>query len=134
MYDFIRVFAIILVMIFSMVQSANISVYARSSKYLKEDIEVAAHDAALQIDPEEMSNGDFVIDKDKAKEAFNNTFQKNTGMVAGDYKILTFEIFDDSNSTFPLKYKHPTYDVEDIFLGPSVFAIVETKSNKYFNA
>lgn len=117
----------------SLVQNDSLSKFSRASKYTKEDIEVAAHDAALQIDRFELAEGNTVIDPDRALAVFKETFSINTGMSSDDFKITTFEIFDESNSSFPYVYEHPIYEVEETFQGPTVAVVVELNSSGYFD-
>lgn len=132
MSEIIRVLFIVLLSVSSLVMSMNISVFARSTKFLKEDIEIAVHDASLAIDEIALSNGQIVFNETKAKDNFIASFESNTGFSSNDYKILDFKVFDQTNSTFPVKYEPVNINFEDTFSEPTVFAIVETTTKKYF--
>jgi murein DD-endopeptidase MepM/ murein hydrolase activator NlpD len=135
MGEMLRVIIIVGFALSSLILNMNISTYARSSKFLKEDLEIALHDAAISpnaIDESKLSNGEFVFDKAEAKQIFQESFESNTGISSTDYKILKFEAFDDSNSSFPVTYKPSDIKFEDTFDGPTIIAVIETDRNKYF--
>ena len=62
MAEHLRMILLVAVSVLMMVMSIDISQYSRSTKYLKEDLEVAVHDAALQIDPLALAEGQIVLD------------------------------------------------------------------------
>lgn len=132
MSEILRMIFVVLLSVSCMVMSMNISTLARSSKYLKEDMEVAVHDASLAIDETALSNGDIIFDKTKAEDNFKQSLESNRGFSPSDYKILDFEVFDKTNSTFPVQYKPSNLDFSDTFTEPTVFAVVETTTKKYF--
>lgn len=132
MNEQIRVIFVVILSVSCMVMSMNISTYARSTKYLKEDLEIAVHDASLAIDQTQLGEGTFKIDRDKALDQFKESFEYNTGLTEGDYIINDFQVFDETNSTFPVEYQPSNLDFKDTFLSPSVVAVVETTTKKYF--
>lgn len=132
MSEIIRILFVVLLSVSSLVMSMNISVLARSTKFLKEDIEIAVHDASLAIDEIALSNGQIVFDEAKAKDNFIASFESNTGFSSSDYKILDFKVFDNTNSTFPVEYSPTNINFTDTFSDPTVFAVVESTTKKYF--
>lgn len=116
-----------------MVMQINISQQNRAVKYLKEDLEVAVHDAALQIDVMAMSEGHIVFEQDKALEVFKETFERNTNLTSNDYNIVEVAYIDDTTvSSFPHTYESPNYDFKDTFFYPTMLVIVETETQKFF--
>lgn len=133
MGDLIRTLFIVLMAVMGLTLNMNIATYAKSSKYLKEDLEVAVHDASLELKKDELANGKLVFDPVKAKQTFKESLKDNTGFQEGkDYKILEFQVLDQSNSKFPVKYKANTLKFQDTFKNPTLVAIVETTTKKYF--
>ncbi|EJQ01717.1 M23 family metallopeptidase [Bacillus cereus] len=133
MGDLIRTLFIVLMAVMGLTLNMNIATYAKSSKYLKEDLEVAVHDASLELKKDELANGKLVFDPLKAKQTFKESLKDNTGFQEGkDYKILEFQVLDQSNSKFPVKYKANTLKFQDTFQNPTLVAIIETTTKKYF--
>ncbi|MBU8732493.1 M23 family metallopeptidase [Cytobacillus oceanisediminis] len=132
MAEILRMLFVVVFAISSLVMSMNISTYARSTKYLKEDLEIAVHDAALSLDEVSISNGVFAFDKDEAMERFKESLEVNAGLSPGEYTINDFQVFDESNSVFPLNYEPANINFKDTFINPTVVAIIETTTKKYF--
>lgn len=128
----IKMIYLVLASVLMMVMMANISVQARAVKFIKEDLEIAVHDAALQQNKTELAKGKFVFDKDKALTAFKDSIKANTGIPESNYDIIEFKIFDDSNSTFPVSYKSDKVKFEDVFSHPTILVVWGTTTNKYF--
>ncbi|MBL5768431.1 M23 family metallopeptidase [Heyndrickxia sporothermodurans] len=128
----IKIIFVVLIAVYGLVMNMNLSTSARSTKYLKEDLEIAVHDAALFQDQQKLANGEFVFDKNKAEQEFKNSFKQNTGLTDSEFKIIEFKIFDQSNSTFPVTYKATNVKFEDVFSSPTIVAVIETTVNKYF--
>lgn len=112
--------------------SINLSTYAKSSKYLKEDMEVAVHDAALSLDEEYLSEGLLVFDRDEAMNVFKESIKLNTGMTDNEYELVEFQVFDQSNSIFPVEFNSDVVEFQETILYPTVLAILRTKTNKYY--
>lgn len=134
MQKFITSFVTVIIAVTAMVLSTNLSILARSMQYLKEDLEIAVHDASLQIDTEELSNGRIKFDEVRALKTFKESFELNSGIRPDEYEILDFKVFDHSNATFPVFYSSNVADFQDTFLYPTVLAIVKTTTDKYFFA
>ncbi|WP_368502671.1 hypothetical protein AB3N04_00825 (plasmid) [Alkalihalophilus sp. As8PL] len=132
MGEMIRVLIVVTVIAVNFIAMTELSTFSRSAKYIKEDMEIAVHDAALQLNTAELAQGQIVFNEGKALDTFHETFQLNSGMNEGDYEVIEFIVMDDSNSIFPEIYVHPVYGFEDIVMGPSVIALVESSSDQYF--
>jgi hypothetical protein len=143
MRQVIRVWAIITFMVLVWVMQFNQVTDYKSSKYLKEEMELGLHDAGLFIKLDRLAEGYVVFDKDLSYNAFVNSIRMNTNLAdlqptgssffEDEFKVLRFEVFDDSNTVFPYTYQDPTYSFQDTFLGPSIFVIIETYGPRYFN-
>nr|ADU03090.1 hypothetical protein pBMB0558_00120 [Bacillus thuringiensis serovar chinensis CT-43] len=83
MGDLIRTLFIVLMAVMGLTLNMNIATYAKSSKYLKEDLEVAVHDASLELKKDELANGKLVFDPIKAKQTFKESLKDNTGFQEG---------------------------------------------------
>ncbi|MFD1609811.1 M23 family metallopeptidase [Oceanobacillus luteolus] len=123
-----------------MIVSINISTYSKQSKFLKEDLEVAVHDASLKIDKEALSNGYIVFDQTAALETFEETLEINTGLREGeDYTITAFEFFDHDTQTSGYACENPANPLYEFNYGsqtftitcPTILAIISYKSNNY---
>lgn len=133
MHNFITTLLIVLFAVLSLTISTNLSTLSRTSQYLKEDIEIAVHDASLQIDNEQLANGTLIFDHDKAYETFIESFELNTGLTNNkDYKIVEFTALDHSNTTFPIDYESNSSSFEDTFFYPTIIAVIETDTKMYF--
>lgn len=133
MEHILRMVAVAFVAVFGMLLNHDISTRAQTLHYLKEDLEIALHDAALQIDATELGLGRIVFDQDKAIQTFHESFQKNTGLSKDDYELIEIEFFDQSNTTsFPVEYEAELVKFSDVFTAPTVVAFVQTKQDAYF--
>ncbi|HET7628051.1 MAG TPA: hypothetical protein VFK44_06630 [Bacillales bacterium] len=153
MRETIRVWAISTLMIFAMVWQMNTIADADASKYLKEDLEIAVHDAAMCIDYRKLAEGIIIFDKKRAKQAFLDSLAANSHMkpvhassldmhpkpgsfFQDAFKVVTFDIIDDSHPDvdgFPYSYHHPLYDMDIVYDGPTIVAVVETYGPRYFS-
>lgn len=122
----------------------NLVTDIKGSHYLKEDLELALHDAGLFIRSEQLADGFVVFDRAKAYESFVLSFEKNTNLknlkpvtdqfYQDEFRVLAFEVFDDSNTnSYPFIYRHPIYSFEQRFDGPTIVAIIETFGPRYFS-
>lgn len=132
MEHLIKVLFLVGIVVSSLILNMNLSTHARSTKYLKEDVELAVHDAAIELVEEELADGNIVFDVDEAKKRFKKSLETNTGMASDEYKILDFTVYDDSNSTFPVEYKPSNLLFEDQFSSQTIVAAIETTTEKYF--
>jgi hypothetical protein len=150
MRETLRVWAIVTLMIFSMVFQMNTMADANGNKYLKEDLELAVHDAAMCIDYSRLAEGEILFDKDRAMQAFIDSLAVNAHMqpisvgsldmepkqesfFKDRFKVVTFKILDDSNiNKFPYTYHHPYYNMDVTYGGPTIVAVIETYGPRYF--
>lgn len=128
----VKAFFVVILAVSGLVMNMNLSTFSRSTQYLKEDLELAVHDAALEIDFKELANGKFVFDVNRARSEFKDSFKKNTGLTENDYKILEFKALDNSNTQFPYTYKSNNSKFENILFSPSLIVIIETSTESYF--
>src|SRR5690554_4919881 len=131
MNDILRFIFIILVTINLLFMQLDLSTKARTVKYLKEDLEIAVHDAALALDDDMFSRGYFVFDEDQARENFIESFELNTGIDSENYNIQLFKVFDQSNTEFPYEFEDQVTGFSDIILYPTVVAVVNTTVSNY---
>ncbi|MEQ2529101.1 M23 family metallopeptidase [Bacillaceae bacterium CLA-AA-H227] len=129
----VKTLAIVFMAVFGLTTNMDLSTHARASEYLKEDIEIAVHDAALQLDETALAQGNFVFDYSRAEQAFRESFNENTGLTNNDYELVEFKVFDESNTKFPVTFRAEDLEFEDIFTNPTVVAIIETNVENYFS-
>lgn len=132
MNEVIRTIFIVGLATIMFVMQVNISTHGRSVKYLKEDLEIAVHDASLSIDEDKLSEGLFVIDEEEALNNFKESLRRNTSLTDEDYEITLFKVFDQGNTTFPYEFTDTETGYSEIILYPTVIAIIKTNVNKYF--
>lgn len=138
-----------LILIFAgiMAMQFNLDADRTSSRQIKNALELAVHDAALALDESQLSQGRIVFDQVQAFQNFKASLETNlylqssvgylyspiTGSFYQEDIILEhIEYIDDSNSTFPKVYNNPNYDIVDMLNGPSIVAVISTKSPRYF--
>lgn len=107
-----------------------------ANERLKDAVNRAAHDASLQIDQAELSNGRIVFDPAAATAVFNQTLAANLGldenlnpkpgtMFSGRAQVEYIDFLDDSDGlTFPLLYENSVYNITKTVRGPAVVAVV----------
>jgi len=105
---------------------------------LKDANNIAVHDAAQEIDEQELSQGRLIIDPVEAYATFLESLQLNLGLddalspLTGSrlhqpIKIVKFVILDESGGkVFPLLYEDSAYGITKYLKGPSVVAVIET--------
>jgi hypothetical protein len=115
-----------------------------STRKLKDALELAIHDAALEIDKAEMSEGNIVFKQVKAEENFRKSLQENLSLNTSlqpesssffqeKVEIKYVEYIDDSNTvTYPFNYFNDKYEIYDTVNGPAIVAVIETKGPRYF--
>lgn len=128
----IRMIFIVLISVSGMLINHNIHMKAQTNHYLKEDLEIAVHDAALDVDIDSMRQGQIKFNKTLAHQTFKNSFERNSGLEASQYEIVEL-VFIESNVEFPYTFESASLDFEDVFFGPTVIAFIKTKSDGYFS-
>lgn len=84
----LRMVFIVFIAVSGMVMNHDLQTKAQTLHYLKEDLEIAAHDAALEIVEEELASGKIIFDQSKAMTTFRNSFEKNSRLSSTDYEIV----------------------------------------------
>lgn len=116
-----------------MLLNFDLSTKAQTLHYLKEDLEIAAHDAALEIDDDELATGKIVFDQSEAMTSFRNSLERNSHLDSTDYEIVEINFFDHSTvESFPYEFTSDDVGFSDVIESPTVIAFVETKRNAYF--
>lgn len=150
MREALRVWAIVTFMILATVMQLNLTADADASKYLKEDMDLAVHDAGLFIKPDQLANGKIVFDQTKAYDAFLQSLEKNAKLKIANpgahtltpnnssffqntLKVKSFTVIDDSNASFPYTYSYPFNHLKLLLSGPTIIAVVETYGPRYFS-
>lgn len=129
----LRMVFIAFIAISGMVMNHDLTTKAQSLHYLKEDLEVAAHDAALDIVESELASGRIVFDQSKAMTTFRNSFERNSNLSSGDYEIVEMHFLDHSTTaTFPHRFEASNVGFSDVITAPTIMAFIETKKNAYY--
>lgn len=139
-----------LIMIFAglVTMQYNIDADKTSTRQIKNALELAVHDAALALDESQLyQGGKIVFDQaqalDNLKVSLNTNLKltssggyyyipQQTSFYKEDLFIEHIEFIDDSNATFPMPYTNATYNILDTLNGPSIVAVLTTKSPRYF--
>jgi|GEM_PF-1986248 len=132
MHNFLLTFTVIVFGVISLTMSSNLSTQSRTSQYLKEDLEIAVHDASLQLDDQKLAEGSIVFDQNTAKSVFQDSLELNSGLSASEYDLVEFQVFDHSNTIFPVNFTSSKVNFNDTFIYPTILAIVKTSTDKYF--
>jgi murein DD-endopeptidase MepM/ murein hydrolase activator NlpD len=133
MEQVLRMLFVVLVAVTGMIINHDISTRAQTLHYLKEDLEIAVHDAALEIDQSELANGRIVFQQSKAMEVFRKSFEKNSGLSSSDYEIVEIAFLDHSTvSSFPFTYRASSVEFEDVFVAPTMIAFIKASPSAYF--
>ncbi|WP_307794966.1 peptidase M23 [Alkalihalobacillus sp. BA299] len=152
MSEALRGFFLIFIFALIMIIQYNLDADKTATRQLKNTLELAIHDASLAIDENQISQGFVVFDQGQAEINFKESMMyhlrldSNYVPVANSFyqnafKIKVLEFIDDQtpdpnnpgqNITFPYVYTNSTYDIVDVLNGPSIIAVVETISPRYF--
>ena len=131
-----------------------------ATRYLKDGLELAVHDAAMMLDVDELSTGEMVFNQSLADEVFKMSFEKNmkvrmnsvASFAGGSFtpedlsffqsniEIVNVEFIDDvthPGTTYPCVYGiscgSEVYDITETINGPSLVVVAETKSPRAFS-
>lgn len=133
MENILRAIFITFIAVFGLLLNANLSTQAQSLHYLKEDLEIAVHDATLELNSDELARGRMVFDQSKAKETFKESFERNSNLTSADYEIIEMAFLDDSTVTsFPTKFTSVRDGHSANFKSPTLIVFIESKRNAYF--
>lgn len=134
MENILRAIFLAVLAVFGLMINVNLTTQAQTFHYLKEDLEVAVHDAALELKDSELSKGKIVFDQTKAKATITKSFEKNSELQAGKYKLEQIVFLDDSTvDSFPVTYTSPDGKYKDTFKAATIVAIVKGKKDVYFS-
>ncbi|MDO6657431.1 peptidase M23 [Anaerobacillus sp. 1_MG-2023] len=130
-----------------MMMQYNLDSDRTSTRQMKNGLELAVHDAALALDNSQLSQGKVVFDEWEAVENFKASLEANLDLESGagyvyfpkessyyqdPFYVEHLEFIDDEDGSFPQVYSNPKYDILDTLNGPSIIAVVSTKSPRYF--
>lgn len=136
--QYIYVFVVMLtIFIFNTLYWSTSHININADLRVKDAIDLATHDASLQVDQVQLKNGNIVFDQTRVDAVFRQSFSKNLYLDAGFNPlgnnilkqpiILKFLIGVDSG-VFPMDYATPVPNVPIVHLyKPSVITIVEYK-------
>ncbi|MGG4145704.1 hypothetical protein ABEW34_21645 [Paenibacillus algorifonticola] len=123
------------------VQSSDEALKIKLSTQLKETMDVATHDAAIQVDQEELEQG-RVSFTEAAERVFRESIERSNRlnpewqpMGNSTWKDpIELVLFDRVESgSFPRLYNSgPPYYYMDVLQGPSVVAVVKVKHPRYY--
>lgn len=129
----LRMVFIVFIAVSGMVMNHNLQTKAQTLHYLKEDLEVAVHDAALEIVEDELASGKIVFDQTKAMTTFRKSFEQNSRLTSADYEIVEVHFFDENTvSSFPQEFKSTYVSFTENIISPTVIALVKTSQNAYY--
>lgn len=123
---------VVLFVMTALIQFSDITTYNSTASNLKEDLDLAVHDASIQVDEDFLSQGVVKIQAEKAEETFRSTFEENSGLDEGDYDIVDFKVFDQTNANFPVNYSPSSTQFTETYQSPTVVAVVDTTTSDYF--
>lgn len=123
---------VVLVAATGMMMNHSIQTKAHTLHFLKEDLEVAVHDAALQTDLDELRQGRIIFNESIAIDTLHQSFQKNSHLLPDQYELREIQFYD-STETFPVTFDSAISDFSDTFFSPTVVAIIESSQNAYFS-
>lgn len=129
----LRMVFIAFIAITGMVLNHDLTTKAQTLHYLKEDLEIAAHDAALDIVESELASGRIVFDQVRAMTTFRESLEKNSQLSSSDYEIVEMHFLDHSTvSSFPHTFTATGVGFTDLFNSPTIVAFVKTSKNAYY--
>jgi hypothetical protein len=141
----LRIIFLCLIFTFVMKMQLNYDSDQTSTRYLKDSLELAVHDAAMVLDTTQFGKGDIVFDQDLSMFTLRQTLEQNLKLdhslqptndsfFQDDVKIVYTEFIDNStfSGIYPLNYSNPTYDILETITGPSMVVVLETKSPRHF--
>lgn len=106
---------------------------------LKNSINRGAHDASLQIDPQQLKRGNIVFLQSESFRVFKSTLIENLGLelnlspkpktlLSSPVEILFEDYVDDSSGvSFPYSYENDEFKIKKMMKGPAVVYVIRTK-------
>lgn len=148
----IRGFFMVLVFAMVMIIQWNLDADKTGTRQLKNSLELAVHDASLALDEAQLGQGFIVFDQAQAEINFEESLQYHLKLnetltpttdsfYQSQVEVKLLKYFDDKTEdpnnpgttiTFPYTYTNAEYDIVDVLHGPSIVAVIETKSPRYF--
>lgn len=129
----LRMVFIAFIAVSGMVINHDISSKAQTLHFLKEDLEIATHDAALEIDEDELASGRIIFDQEKAMTSLRNSFERNSLLSDEDYEIVEVRFFDEETvPSFPYEFHAEQLQYSEVINSPTLIAFVEAKQNAYY--
>lgn len=144
-----------LVLLFALITSMqyNMDSDSTATRQLRNAMEIGVHDASLALDESQLANGYIVFDQVQATAHFKKALETQLKLSPDlkplpntyyqhPFKIKQLLFFDDKTPdpnnpgktiTFPYVYQNAQYNVLEVLDGPSVLAVVQTTSPRYFN-
>lgn len=141
----LRAFFLVFIWAGIMAMQYNFDLDNTTTRRVKDALELAVHDASLEIDKVALSEGNIVFNTVQANDNFELSLRENlildtslqpqTGsLLQEEVKVVHMEYIDDSNTgAFPFNYVNDQYEIFDTVHGPSIVAVIETLSPRYFD-
>lgn len=134
MENILRAIFLSFIAVFGLLINVNLTTQAQTFHYLKEDLEVAVHDAALELNETELSKGNIVFDQNKAKQTIVESFERNSEIDTGKYTLEEIIFLDDSTvDSFPVTYTSSDGNYKDTFKAATIVAVIKGKKDVYFS-
>lgn len=160
MYEVIRIAFACLIWAFIVKLQVDYEQDQTATRYLKDGLEIAVHDAAMMLDVDAFVEGDIAFNQLLADQVFEMSFEKNmnvqmnsvSSFAAGtftpnansffkdDIEIVYVEFIDNftnPSTTFPCVYGiscgTDVYDIVETIDGPSLVVVAQTKSPRAFS-
>ena len=140
----LRAFFLVFIWAGIMAMQYNFDLDNTTTRRVKHALELAVHDASLEINKAALAEGNIVFNTAQAEQKFKLSLRENLildaslhpldgSLLQEEVKIMHLEYIDDSNTgVFPFNYTHDRYEIFDTVRGPSIVAVIETVSPRYF--
>lgn len=148
MSETLRVFFLCIMFAGIMTMQLNYEIDKTGTRQLRDALELAVHDASLNLDKTKVTDGYIVFDQPLAEQMLKNSLATNLKLepitlnpltdsfFKGQIRIVYLEYIDDESikktgDVFPFNYRNPTYNLLETIYGPSIVAVVETTSKRF---
>ncbi|WP_066412849.1 hypothetical protein [Sutcliffiella cohnii] len=144
-----------LIFIFALIMNIqfNLDADKTATRQIKNSLELAVHDASLAVDENQLGKGFIVFDQGQAEIYFKDSLMfhldldselvpNNDSFYEHPFELKLLQFVDDKTEdpnnpgqtiTFPYIYTDSLYDIVEVLYGPSVIAVIETTSPRYFS-
>lgn len=121
----------------------SLSMYDQAIQLGKGAMQIAAHDASLELSTNSVGIGQVVFNQSAAQQVFLRTFDLNAGFdpttngalassrFIGQSKLVLSAFVDNSNATFPIDYTNSTYGINKVLTAPAVIFVVQVQTQSY---